>query len=46
LDPSADTGELLALAKRLHGQERREKGKLYSVHADRRGGVHIQGQGP
>lgn len=32
-DPSVDTEELLVLAKRLHGQERRDKGKLYSVHA-------------
>lgn len=31
--PSAATGDLLALAKRLHLQERRDKGKLYSVHA-------------
>jgi IS5 family transposase len=31
--PSAETGDLLALAKRLHLQERRDKGKLYSVHA-------------
>jgi len=32
-NPSADTEELLALARRLHLQERRDKGKLYSVHA-------------
>jgi len=31
--PSAETGDLLALAKRLHLQERHDKGKLYSVHA-------------
>jgi IS5 family transposase len=31
--PSADTGELLALAKKLHRQKRGDKGKLYSVHA-------------
>ena len=31
--PSAETGDLLALAKRLHLQKRHDKGKLYSVHA-------------
>jgi IS5 family transposase len=31
--PSADTGELLALPKKLHRQKRGDKGKLYSVHA-------------
>ena len=33
LDPGEEMMGLLALAKRLHVQERREKGKLYSVHA-------------
>lgn len=32
-DPSGETGDLLALAKRLHLQRRHDKGKLYSVHA-------------
>src|SRR5215203_4343412 len=32
-DPSERIGDLLALAKRLHRQQRRDKGKLYSVHA-------------
>ena len=32
-DPGSDTEELLALANRLHRQERDDKGKLYSVHA-------------
>lgn len=32
-DPGEETGDLLALARRLHVQERRDKGKLYSVHA-------------
>jgi transposase, IS5 family len=32
-DPGEEMGDLLALARRLHVQERREKGKLYSVHA-------------
>jgi IS5 family transposase len=32
-DPGDETGDLLALAKRLHVQERHDKGKLYSVHA-------------
>jgi transposase, IS5 family len=32
-DPGEETGDLLALARRLHLQERHEKGKLYSVHA-------------
>lgn len=32
-DPGEQIGDLLALAKRLHVQERRDKGKLYSVHA-------------
>lgn len=31
--PGARTGDLLALAKRLHLQKRHDKGKLYSVHA-------------
>src|SRR5215204_5436175 len=31
--PSADTEKLLTLAKRLYRQKRRDKGKLYSVHA-------------
>ena len=31
--PSADTENLLTLAKRLYRQKRRDKGKLYSVHA-------------
>lgn len=31
--PSADTENLLALAERLYHQKRRDKGKLYSVHA-------------
>jgi IS5 family transposase len=33
LDPGEEMGDLIALAKRLHVQERRDKGKLYSVHA-------------
>jgi IS5 family transposase len=32
-DPGEETGDLLALARRLHVQERHDKGKLYSVHA-------------
>jgi transposase, IS5 family len=32
-DPGEEMGDLLALARRLHVQERRDKGKLYSVHA-------------
>ena len=32
-DPGEETGDLLALASRLHVQERHDKGKLYSVHA-------------
>ena len=32
-DPSERIGDLLALAKRLHRQQRHDKGKLYSVHA-------------
>ena len=32
-DPGKETGDLLALARRLHLQERHDKGKLYSVHA-------------
>jgi IS5 family transposase len=32
-DPGERLADLLALAKRLHRQERHEKGKLYSVHA-------------
>jgi IS5 family transposase len=32
-DPGEEMGDLLALASRLHVQERRDKGKLYSVHA-------------
>lgn len=31
--PSAETEELLTLARRLYLQQRRDKGKLYSVHA-------------
>ncbi|MGH3086395.1 MAG: IS5 family transposase, partial [Rubrobacteraceae bacterium] len=33
LDGGEEMGDLPALAKRLHVQERRDKGKLYSVHA-------------
>lgn len=33
LDPGEDLRGLLALARRLHRQERHDKGKLYSVHA-------------
>jgi IS5 family transposase len=32
-DPGEETGDLLGLARRLHVQERHDKGKLYSVHA-------------
>jgi transposase, IS5 family len=32
-DPGEGTGDLLALAKRLHRQRRHDKSKLYSVHA-------------
>lgn len=32
-DPGEEAGDLLALARRLHVQERHDKGKLYSVHA-------------
>lgn len=32
-DPSEETGDLLALAKRLYLQKRHDKGKLYSIHA-------------
>ena len=32
-DWGEETGDLLALARRLHVQERHDKGKLYSVHA-------------
>ena len=32
-DPGEEMGDLLALARRLHVQERRDKGKLYSIHA-------------